>query len=293
MSKRPVGFIGLGRMGQRMAANLAAAGFELVVFNRTESVADEFVALHGGRKSATPGGVVADCDLVVTMLADGEALLAVWEEALPAVRAGTVAIDMGTSGMEAVERLRALLEERGGILVDAPVSGSTPSAEAGSLLIMVGAEPEVYRRIEPVLAAIGKPELVGSGGAGAALKLTVNSILYAINQAFAEGVAMAEAGGVSPAVIHDVVSRSAAGAPMIGYRRPQYLDPDHSPVSFTLDLAAKDLRLALASAERNRVATPQLLRTLETVEALIAAGYGDRDMGYVVEAARTSRSPSA
>jgi 3-hydroxyisobutyrate dehydrogenase-like beta-hydroxyacid dehydrogenase len=274
-----------------MAANAARAGFELVVFNRTESVADEFVALHGGRKASSVVEVVEDCDLVVTMLSDGESLLAVWEEAWPAVREGTVAIDMGTSGTEAVERLRARLEERGGVVVDAPVSGSTPAAEARSLLVMVGARPQVYGRVEPLLGAIGKPELVGPEGAGAALKLTVNSILYAVNQAFAEGVALAEAGGVAPAVTHDVVSRSAAGAPMIGYRKAQYLDPDHSPVTFTLDLAAKDLRLALAAAEQHGVAMPQLVRTLETVEALIERGYGGRDMGYVVEAARATGHP--
>ena len=281
-----VGFAGLGRMGRLMAANIANAGFSLTVYNRTRAPADEFAVSHDAAVAADPKALFAAADVVVTMLADGDALHDVYRQARPELRTGHVGVDMGTSGTEAVSAVRALMEAANGRLVDAPVSGSTPAAEAASLLIMVGGSAEDFARVRPVLDVVGKPELVGPPGAGAALKLTINSILYAVNQAFAEGVALAESAGVAPSVTHDVVTRSAAGAPMIGYRRAQYLDPEGAPVTFTLDLAAKDLRLALALAADGGVAMPQLERTLDIVDGLISRGHGGRDLGYVVKAAR-------
>ncbi|HUO46708.1 MAG TPA: NAD(P)-dependent oxidoreductase [Acidimicrobiia bacterium] len=290
MSETRVGFVGLGRMGTLMAANLAAGGFDLAVYNRTREKAEAFAKAHGVRVTGSLAELASTTDVIVTMLADGEALASVLDQAEPGIRAGSVAIDMGTSGTKAVAAVRRRLESKGALLVDAPVSGSTPAAEAASLLIMVGATPESFAAVSPLLEAMGRPELVGPPGAGAALKLTVNSILYALNQAFAEGVALAEASGVTPATTQDVVARSAAGAPLISYRKPQYLDPEHSPVTFTLNLSAKDLDLTLAAAAAAGVPMPQLERTMETVQGLIAAGHGDRDMGFVVEAARRASS---
>ncbi|MEX0667865.1 MAG: NAD(P)-dependent oxidoreductase, partial [Acidimicrobiia bacterium] len=203
---------------------------------------------------------------------------------------GGVAIDMGTSGPQAVATVRDMVEKAGGVLVDAPVSGSTPAAESGKLLIMVGGDEAGFEKVRAVLEAIGSPVLVGPAGSAATLKLTVNSILYGLNQALAEGVVLAEAAGVSTEVALDVLARSAAGAPLVSYRKPQYLDPDRAPVMFTLDLARKDIGLALEQARATGVPMPQLERTMETVEALIAAGEGKRDMGFVVEGARRARS---
>ena len=276
-------------MGSLMAANVAKAGFPLTVYNRTRSVAEDFVAAHGGSVAATPAELARASEILISMLADGGALLDIYSMdggVLEGWQPGAMAIDMGTSGPQAVAVVRDQVEKAGGVLVDAPVSGSTPAAESGKLLIMVGGNEAQFARVRPVLEAIGSPVLVGPAGSAATLKLTVNSILYGINQALAEGVVLAEAAGVSPEVALDVVARSAAGAPMVSYRKPQYLDPDAAPVMFTLDLARKDIGLALDEARTNGVPMPQLERTLETVEALIAAGEGKRDMGFVVEGTR-------
>lgn len=284
-----VGFMGLGRMGSLMAANVAKAGFPLTVYNRTRSVAEEFVAARGGSVAATPAELAGASDFLVSMLADGSALLDTYSMeggVLEGFKPGSMAIDMGTSGPQAVAVVRDKVEKAGGVLVDAPVSGSTPAAESGKLLIMVGGDEIQFERVRPVLEAIGSPVLVGPAGSAATLKLTVNSILYGINQAVAEGVVLSEAAGVSPEVALDIVARSAAGAPIVSYRRPQYLDPDAAPVMFTLDLACKDIRLALDEARLTGVPMLQLEKTLETVEALIADGEGKRDMGFVVEGAR-------
>lgn len=284
-----VGFMGLGRMGSLMAANVASAGFPLTVYNRTPSVAEEFVATHGGSTAATPSELAATADILISMLADGAALIDVYSMvggALEGLKPGSVAVDMGTSGPQAVAVVRDQVEKAGGVLVDAPVSGSTPAAASGKLLIMVGGTEGQFEAVRSVLEAIGSPVLVGPAGSAATLKLTVNSILYGLNQALAEGVILAEAAGVSPDVALDVLTRSAAGAPMVSYRKPQYLDPYEAPVTFTLDLARKDIGLALDQARSSGVPMPQLERTMETVEALIAAGEGNRDMGFAVEGAR-------
>ncbi len=288
-----IGFMGLGRMGSLMAANVARAGFPLSVYNRTLSVAEEFVAAHGGTVAASPGELASSNDLLISMLSDGDALISAYSGpggVLEGFRPGTVAVDMGTSGPQSVATVRDRVEGAGGSLIDAPVSGSTPAAEAGKLLIMVGGSESDFEKVRDVLEAIGSPILVGPAGSAATLKLTVNSILYGLNQALAEGIILAEAAGVSPELALDVLARSAAGAPLVSYRKPQYLDPDAAPVMFTLDLARKDIALALEQARATGVSMPQLERTLETVENLIADGEGKRDMGFVVEGARRRRN---
>lgn len=284
-----VAFLGLGRMGRAMARNVATGPFDLTVWNRTSSVADELADEVGATAARSPGEAAAGADIVVTMLADGDALVEVYERAdgvLSSLRPGAVAVDMGTSGPLAVTRVRTGVEAVGASMVDAPVSGSTPAAEAASLLIMVGAPEELFARVAPALEAMGKPVPVGPPGAGAALKLVVNSILYAINQALAEGIALADAAGVSPETVIDIVAQGAAGAPIVTYRKPQYLDPYGAPVMFSLDLSAKDLDLTLEQAAAAGIRMPQAERTRELIRAAIEAGHGSRDMGFVVEAMR-------
>jgi 3-hydroxyisobutyrate dehydrogenase/2-hydroxy-3-oxopropionate reductase len=169
--------------------------------------------------------------------------------------------------------------------VDAPVSGSTAAAESASLLIMVGSDDQ-YEKVEPVLDAVGNPVHVGPTGSAAVLKLAVNSVLYGLSQAVAEAVALAEKSGVEPETTMDILSKGAAGAPMLTYRREQYLYPDTAPITFTVDLARKDLTLALDQARRTGAPTGQLERTMELLDDLIDQGHGSQDMGYVVEAAR-------
>jgi 3-hydroxyisobutyrate dehydrogenase-like beta-hydroxyacid dehydrogenase len=283
-----VGFVGLGRMGSRIASNLARAGHRVTVWNRTASVAERWVAEHGGTVASGLPDLAADNEFVITMLADGEALEEVYGEGGLAggMGEGTVAIDMGTSGPESFEKVRATVEEAGGSMVDAPVSGATAAAEAASLLIMVGATDDLYRRVEPVLDSVGNPVHVGPIGSAAVLKLAVNSVLYGLNQAVAEAVALAEKSGVAPDTALDVMAKGAAGAPMLTYRREQYLHPDEAPISFTVDLARKDLALALEHARRTGAPTDQLERTKDLMEALIDRGFGAQDMAYVMEVAR-------
>jgi 3-hydroxyisobutyrate dehydrogenase-like beta-hydroxyacid dehydrogenase len=284
MSASPVaiGFVGLGRMGSRIARNLAGAGHEIMVWNRTASVAEQWATDNDADVADSLSDLVARSRILITMLADGDALAAVYEgdDGLAAgVGPETLAIDMGTSGPEAFERVRALVEGHGGTMVDAPVSGATAAAESATLLVMV----------EPVLQAVGNPVHVGPAGSAAVLKLAVNSVLYGLNQAVGEAVALAERAGVTPETTLDVLAKGAAGAPMLTYRREQYLHPDTAPISFTVDLARKDLVLALEQAKRTGAPYGQLERSLQLMEDLVEQGFGSEDMGYVVEASRNAR----
>jgi 3-hydroxyisobutyrate dehydrogenase-like beta-hydroxyacid dehydrogenase len=283
-----VGFVGLGRMGSRIAANLGKAGHRVTVWNRTTSVAEDWVTENGGSVVASLPELAAGSEFVITMLADGEALESVYDEEglIEGFGEGTIAIDMGTSGPESFEKARARVEATGGSMVDAPVSGATAAAEAASLLIMVGATDDLYRRVEAILDSLGNPVHVGPVGSAAVLKLAVNSVLYGLNQAVAEAVALAERSGVAPDISLDVMAKGAAGAPMLTYRREQYLHPDQAPISFTVDLARKDLTLALEHARRTGAPTDQLERTMELMETLIERGFGAQDMAYVMEVAR-------
>ncbi|MET0566525.1 MAG: NAD(P)-dependent oxidoreductase [Acidimicrobiia bacterium] len=280
-----VGFAGLGRMGSRIATNVAKAGHQMTVWNRTTSVAEEWAEENGGVVVGTLSDL-AGSEFLITMLADGDALEEVYADVAGSLGPQTVAIDMGTSGPESFEKVRALVEAQGATMVDAPVSGATAAAEAASLLVMVGASDEVYQRVESILQSVGNPVHVGPTGSAAVLKLAVNSVLYGLNQAVAEAVALAEKSGVAPDTTIDILAKGAAGAPMLTYRREQYLHPDQAPITFTIDLARKDLTLALEQARRTGAPTGQLERTMELMEDLIDRGFGSQDMGYVVEASR-------
>jgi 3-hydroxyisobutyrate dehydrogenase len=283
-----VGFVGLGRMGSRIARNLSLAGHQVTVWNRTRSAAEVWVTENGGSVAGSLGDLAGSSEVLITMLADGEALVTVYQDGLAdGISPSSIAIDMGTSGPESFGAARRLVEARGGTMIDAPVSGATAAAEAASLLVMVGGEPDDYHRVEPLLLAVGNPMHVGPVGSAAVLKLAVNSVLYALNQATAEAVALAERAGVSPEITLDVLIKGAAGAPMLAYRRELYLHPDKMPVTFTVDLARKDLVLAIEQARSTGAPSRLLERTLELMENLVDQGFGDQDMGYVVEANRT------
>ncbi len=285
-----VGFVGLGRMGSRIAANLARSGHQVTVWNRTNDVADDWVGENGGAVANSLPDLAASSEFIVTMLADGEALEAVYDDGglIDGIE-GKTGIDMGTSGPVSFERVRARVEAAGGVIIDAPVSGSIAAAEAATLLIMVGGGDDDYAKVEPVLDSVGNPVHVGPTGSAAVLKLAVNSVLYGLSQAVAEAVALAEMSGVAPETTMDILTKGAAGAPMLTYRREQYLHPGTAPITFTVDLARKDLALALEHARRVGAPTGQLERTAELLDDLIVRGFGDRDMGYVVEAARGHR----
>lgn len=287
-----VGVLGIGRMGGSMARALAAAGFEVVCWNRTPAAAEALAAELGGRVVPRPADVAAAADICVSMLADGPAVESVFRGPhglFAGARPGNVLVDSSTVPPATIRGFETDASAAGAGLLDAPVSGSVGLAESGSLTIMVGGQAADLERARPVLDALAKTVFhMGPLGSGAAMKLAVNALIFGLNEAVAEGLVLAEASGIDRSLAYDVLTASAAGAPFVGYKRAAFLEPDSTPVAFALDLAAKDLRLIGELARDVGVPMPQAITNLEAVTAASAGGHGDRDFSTVAEYLRTS-----
>jgi 3-hydroxyisobutyrate dehydrogenase-like beta-hydroxyacid dehydrogenase len=288
-----VGVLGTGRMGGAMARALTAAGFEVVLWNRTPAAAEALATELGGRSVARPRDVAAAADVCITMLADGAAVDAVYagrDGLVAGARPGNVLVDASTVPPATLRTHAAAVRGAGAGLLDSPVSGSVTLAESGRLTLMVGGEPADLERARPVLDALAATVFhLGPLGSGAAMKLAVNTVIFGLNQALAEGLVLAEAAGIRRELAYDVLTASAVGAPYVGYKRAAFLDPDGTPVAFALDLAAKDLRLIADLARDVGVDLPQAAANLAAiVEAAAESGGGDRDFSAVAVHLRQS-----
>lgn len=282
-----VGFIGLGRMGSRIARNMAKGGFPLVVYNRTRERAEAFAAGGAATVADTPAEAASQADVLITMLSDDAAVAAVYEGAsgaLSGMGPGKTAVDMSTVSPAFSRGLAERVRAAGGAMVDAPVSGSVATAENAGLLIMAGGDEEDIARVRPILETTSSAIVrVGSQGSGAILKVAVNAILFGLTQALAESLVMAERAGIDREAALEVISRSAVGAPAVQYRRSAFEHPGQEPPMFTIELAMKDLRLALDLAAGVDAGMPQTERNLHVMEEATAAGFGQQDIASLAE----------
>ncbi len=278
-----IGFAGLGRMGALMARNIARAGFELTIWNRSADKARALAAEIDCEVADSPRALSGRSDVVVTMLADDPASEAV-HEGPDGLFAGTarIFVEMGTMSPDHIRWLMAQAPE-GSQIIDAPVSGATQAAGDAQLLIMAGCAAADAERLSPLFDAMGKQTIcLGTPGSGAVMKLAVNSLIHGINQTLAEAMTLAEASGIAPRAAFDVIEASAACAPMLKYRRPLYLDEAAHDVTFTVALARKDMDVTAALAESLGTAMPQGLVTRAALKKAEAQGYGPRDMASML-----------
>ena len=280
-----VAVLGIGQMGSSMSRALARAGFDLVLYNRTPDRAAALAAELGARTEDTAAAAVGAVDVAITTVADAAAVEALFRGpggALEGIRAGSVIADMSTVPPGVVQGLAADVRAAGGAILDAPVSGSVSLAESGQLTIMVGGESADLERAQPVLDALAKKVFhLGPLGSGAAMKLAVNTLIFGLNQALAEGFVIAERAGIDRALAYDVLAASAAGAPYVGYKRAAFLEPETTPPVFTIDLAEKDLGLITGFADELGVPVPQARTNLDVVRAAAGDGRGDEDFSSV------------
>jgi 3-hydroxyisobutyrate dehydrogenase len=281
-----VGFAGLGRMGVRMAANLAATGMDVSVWNRTAGTAQAFAAAHNAFSAANPKDLAERSDVVITMLADDAAAETVYlgpEGLLEATGGSRVLAEMGTISVPMAERLAQLAREKGRRFVDAPVSGATQAAADAKLLIMAGAEATDVPDLARLFEVLGRKTVwLGKSGAGAAMKLGVNMLIHGLNQTLAEALTLTTAAGIPKEQAYEVVENSAAAAPVLAYRKGLYLDETAHDVSFTVALARKDVGLALELASTCGVVMPQAELNHAVLKAAGSAGYDDRDMASIL-----------
>ncbi len=279
-----VGVVGLGRMGSPIASNLAAAGFEVAVWNRSFAKAEALAESAGVAVFGTPRELAEASDVVISMLSDDAASAAVHrgpDAVFAAVPSPQYVVVMGTHSPRHIRELAA--ESPVAIVIDAPVSGSTQAAQDAQLLIMAGATEDSIETLGPVFAAIGRKTVcLGWVGAGATMKLVVNMLIHGLNQSVSEALLLAERSGIAIEDSYGVIEDSAAAAPMLGYRKANYLNEEATPVSFALSLARKDVALALELATEAEVDLPQATGNLAWLEAAEKAGFGDRDMAAVL-----------
>jgi 3-hydroxyisobutyrate dehydrogenase-like beta-hydroxyacid dehydrogenase len=277
-----VAVVGAGRMGAAMVGTLSRAGVEVVVHNRTRAKAEAAAEAAGAAVAATAREAAASAEVVLCSLADDAAVGAAYtgrDGIVAGLQPGAVVCEASTIDPGTVRRLRPLVEDRGASLLDTPVSGSVSTVEAGQLTIMAGGDPAVLERVRPVLDPLAKQIFhVGELGAGAVMKLTVNSVLHGLNLALAEGLVLAERAGVARAAAYEVFAASVIAAPFVHYKREAFEHPGRPPVAFSLDLVAKDLDLILALADQTGAPMEQAATNARVVEAAVAAGLGDHDL---------------
>ncbi|MBI1959540.1 MAG: NAD(P)-dependent oxidoreductase [Candidatus Rokubacteria bacterium] len=280
-----VALLGAGRMGGAMVGTLRRAGFDVTVWNRSRERAEAVAAPVEARVARSAQEAVAGAEVVLSSLADDLAVKDVYTGAAgaaAALAAGTVVLETSTIAPQTVHAIRPAIEARGAALLDAPVSGSVALVEAGQLTIMVGGEAPVLERARPVLAALSARLFhVGALGSGATVKLAVNALVHAINVALSEALVLAEKAGVARSAAYDVFAAGAGAAPFVLYKRAAFERPDETPVTFRLDLAAKDLDLILALAAQVGARMDQATVNRATAGAAIAAGLGSRDASAI------------
>jgi 3-hydroxyisobutyrate dehydrogenase-like beta-hydroxyacid dehydrogenase len=246
MKKTQLGFVGLGNMGGNMAARLLAAGYPVYGEERNREHAQGLV--HNGlRWCDTPREVAERADILFTSVPDDGVLALVAsgpDGILAGIDAPKIWVDMSTVSPHASRELAERVRAHGATMLDAPVSGSVPQVQAGTLTIMVGGDARAYARVEPILHELGSPTHIGENGQGLVLKLAINISLAVQMLAFSEGLLLAERAGIDPKLAVEVMTRSPIGSPMLQARAALILDlPDES--WFDVGLMQKDVALAL------------------------------------------------
>jgi 3-hydroxyisobutyrate dehydrogenase-like beta-hydroxyacid dehydrogenase len=271
-----VGLIGLGNMGTAFAERLLAAGYHLVVSNRSPEKLEAVVAL-GAERAATPEDLAQRVDVVLTSLANDEAFEAVVGRVLATSHPGLFLADLSTVSPAASTRAAALADAASVQYVRAPVSGNPTVVRAGNLSFIVSGSDDAIDAVEPVLLAIGPTVLrVGDEEQARVVKLAINVMIAVLVQAMSEAVVLGEASGVSRGAILEVMRRSAVGAPLVNYKSEPLLNDDYS-ATFTTSLMEKDIDLALDAAEKAGVELPLAEEMKAHLRATIEDGYGEAD----------------
>lgn len=282
-----VGWIGLGIMGSRMAVHLVDAGHELTVHNRTRSRAESWAAEHGATVASTPAEVAAVSDVLFTMVVDGaqvESVLLGAEGAAEGARKGLLCVDMSTIAPSDTRRIGAALGRQGVALLDAPVTGSSPKAQDGTLTIMAGGERADFERARPLLEAMGELVVhVGALGQGEMLKV-INNALAAINAAaVGQALLVASRTGVDLDALEQVAAAGSGGSAMLALKAGAMRRHDYTTL-FKLDHMLKDVRLCLEECQAAGVPFPAAGEARELLTAAAGRGHGDDDFAAVIEA---------
>ena len=281
-----IGFIGIGSMGTPMSINLLRAGYELTVYDIREEAMRAPVQL-GAKAAGSPKEVAQASDIVLTSLPTPEAL----EEAvlgadgvLEGARKGSILIDTSTVSPSTIKKVSAEARDRGMDVLEAPVSGGVIGAEAGTLTVIVGGDKPVFERCYEVLKVIGENIYhVGDVGSGNTVKLVNNLISISNVAVMSEGMVLGVKAGVSPKTLHDVIKVSSGRSNAIEVKLPRTIAKGEFEAGFALDLACKDLGLALDLGRE--IGVPLLVTGVarQVYELARARGMGRLDQTAVIK----------
>lgn len=281
---RTIGFVGIGLMGRGMARSLIRKGHAVRVYNRTRAKAEE-VAQLGATVAATPAEAARGADVVVTMLADPQAVRDCFEGPagiLSTLSKDAVVIDSSTVSPPTTKKMADAVRARGAHLLDAPVFGSKNEAESGALGFIVGGDRAAFDAVQDVFSCMGKSTYMGATGMGATAKLVVNLVIAGELEAFYEGMVMATKAGLDPDQMYSILMNSRARSGIFEMKGPNILKRDFTTF-FPLRLMDKDMRLALETAEALRVSLPAVQAVKEVLGACVAAGQADEDMSSAIK----------
>jgi 3-hydroxyisobutyrate dehydrogenase-like beta-hydroxyacid dehydrogenase len=283
-----VGFLGLGIMGSRMAANLARAGFPLTVWTHTPGKAQRWADEHGAQVADTPAAVAGESDIVISMVVDGAQVASVLtgpEGVVQAAPAGLLCVDCSTIAPPDTRRIGAELRAAGVEMLDAPVTGSSPRAQEGTLTIMVGGRPEDFDRARPLLEVMGSLTVhVGELGQGGMLKLINNALGAANAAAVAEALLLADATGIDLDAFVQVVSAGSGASAQLALKSPSMRAHDFTPL-FKTEHMLKDVRLCLEEAQASGVPFAAAAHARDLLTATMGRGNGQLDYASMIEAA--------
>ena len=275
-----IGFIGLGIMGKPMAKNLLKAGKSVVVFDVARAPVEEVVRA-GAEAAVSPKDVAVGTDVIITMLPNSphvRDVLCGTNGVLEGLSAGKIVVDMSSIAPIAAREMCALVREKGGEMLDAPVSGGQEKAEKGTLAIMVGGAESVYGKVREIFDLLGKSTYVGESGAGQVTKL-VNQTIVAVNiAAVAEGMAFAKKAGVDPERVFNAIRGGLAGSQCMEDKAPRMLEERYNP-GFRITLHVKDLNNVLETSRNLHIAMPLTSQVMEMMQNLMARGCEGMDHG--------------
>jgi 3-hydroxyisobutyrate dehydrogenase len=292
-----IAVFGAGRMGAPIARNLLAAGFPVDVWDRATANAAA-LASDGATLASSPADAAQRAAVVLTMLPDGEAVADVMGApggALAGMRPGSTWIQMGTIGLDWIERCAALANENNVELIDAPVSGSDGPAREHQLVVLASGPDSAQARVQPIFDAVGRTtRWLGPAGNGTRLKLALNNWLAAQVEGVAETIALTDALGLDAGLFVDAIADGPLGSAYAVAKARAMIAGNLEP-GFALRLAFKDVGLALDAARARDVELPLTDAIARRWQQAIAAGYADDDVDAVIAVATTSatRDPMA
>ncbi len=285
-----IGLIGTGLMGTAMAQTLFEANFSMMAYNRTVEKLDPLQA-KGIAIAHSSAHLVSECDCIILMLTDATAIKEVLlsSEITPHLSGRTV-IQMGTIAPKESQKLQAEITAHSANYFEAPVLGSVPQAQSGTLQIMVGGTQAQFNQWQSILSYLGKPFLVGTVGKAATLKLALNQLIVSLTGAFSLSLSFVEQEGLDVEMFMSVLRESALYAPTFDKKLKRMLSHDYTNPNFPTKHLLKDTQLFLEAAKSEGL-TVSSLQGMETIlEAALALGFADEDYSALFEAIRSSNN---